>query len=346
MNINEIKRILIDTEHLPFEPKPLTEEWSVFEQLVRILADRDFFVIVSTLDSTHYLAWKSHPNITVLEQKLDVTTLELNPSLLSNTILWVTENRAFQKILREKKQWIAVQRASTSHPEFLSYDHLADLLQFLDPSALTASLLSQQILEAKAANPSRPLVVGIGGPEDCGPDFFVQRLVESLEVEGEWLVQGLDGTSFFQILSAEDEQRHYWRSPEVKDWTLQSILEPFGKGERILIETPPSFLGEEGSEGFPLFLSPEMILVVWGTTLFTKELQPWIQWPILLELTPKAAAARLYGIDDRENFDPALIEKYQEHDGKFYKKYLEKHRVDPYVKSRVHYDNFHAFRLK
>ena len=96
----------------------------------------------------------------------------------------------------------------------------------------------------------------------------------------------------------------------------------------------------------PFFLAPEMILLVWGTTVFLPEFDNLIDLRVLLELSEKTAAARMFALDDRENFDQSFIDTYLKKEGRYYADYLDHYNVQNQIDFRINFDNFNAFRMK
>ena len=89
-----------------------------------------------------------------------------------------------------------------------------------------------------------------------------------------------------------------------------------------------------------------MILLVWGTTVFLPEFEKLINLSFLLELSEKTAAARMFALDERENFDKSFIETFKKKEGKFYTDYLEKYEVMKKIDYRINFENFNAFHIK
>ena len=54
-----------------------------------------------------------------------------------------------------------------------------------------------------------------------------------------------------------------------------------------------------------------MVLIIWGTTIFLPELEKIIDLRFLLELSDRTAAARMFSLDERQNFDKSFVETYQ-----------------------------------
>ena len=89
-----------------------------------------------------------------------------------------------------------------------------------------------------------------------------------------------------------------------------------------------------------------MILLVWGTTVFLPEMEDLIDLRMLLELSEKTAAARMFSLDERENFDQSFVDTYLKKEGKFYADYLDQFNVYDQIDYRIDFDNFNAFRMK
>ena len=88
-----------------------------------------------------------------------------------------------------------------------------------------------------------------------------------------------------------------------------------------------------------------MILLVWGTTLFLPEFENLFDIRFLLELSDKAATARIFAFDERENFDKTFIETYKTKEGKYYTNYMTEYKVNEKIDYKINFDNFNAFRI-
>ena len=158
-----------------------------------------------------------------------------------------------------------------------------------------------------------------------------------------------------QVLGTEFQQHDnsgtlsassFWRSEKIRNWVIEDVLRPYSLGQQVYFENPPENIKDYEICTFPFFLAPEMILLVWGTTLFLPEFEKLIDLRFLLELSVKTAAARLFGLDDRENFDQSFIETYQQKEGKYYADYLTQYDVQNKIDYRINFENFNAFRRK
>jgi hypothetical protein len=65
-----------------------------------------------------------------------------------------------------------------------------------------------------------------------------------------------------------------------------------------------------------------------------------------LDLSPRTATARLFEIDEREEFDQSFIETYQQREGRLYQNYLAEFDVESQLDYRIDFENLNAFRLK
>ncbi|MBF0287037.1 MAG: hypothetical protein HQM14_04405 [SAR324 cluster bacterium] len=339
--MNSVNHAIFDLNSIP--SVETENEKQLFQQIIKILVDRDFKVTLISENLEYLPEWQKVEKVAILQMpKDDTAVLFQNKALFSQECFWISENQDIQKHLSRQKLYFASSVHVELHNHGIQYQHIQDLLELFNPSRHTAMRLCDAILEVKRKSPKQPLIVGIGGPDECGHAFFIDILTEELG-RSEFLVEGIDLT---ELLGIEYHGAGYWRSSGLKNWMMDEILAPFAKGQRIFIEEAPTWIERYETNAYPFFLAPEMILVVWGTTLFVPPLQEIMDWNILLELSPRAATARLYGIDERENFDPDFVRKYEETDGQLYSDYLRKHEVSACIKETVNFDNLHAFRFK
>ncbi|MBF0279470.1 MAG: hypothetical protein HQM13_16855 [SAR324 cluster bacterium] len=340
-SLRQIRTVVFDLNSLPNIISD--EELDSFKQILRVLIARDFNITLLLENEAYPSEWRNRAEIAVINiPKNEPSLLFRNSVLFSAEIFWVTENSEIQQHLTNQQCLFAYGTLPGEDLSGLHYEHFQDLVELLHPSKQTAILLSDTILQLKNQAPKLPLLVGIGGPEECGHAYFVEALIEELE-NSDYLIEGIDLTD---LLSTEFHMGDYWRSREIQDWTMNELLLPFAEGKRICIESPPEFMRSHETNAYPFFLAPEMILVVWGNTTFLPQIQEITDWSILLELSPKVATARLFGISEEENFDPDFIRKYEENDGRLYQGYLKKFGVENWVEQKVDFNNFQAFRTK
>ena len=170
------------------------------------------------------------------------------------------------------------------------------------------------------------------------------ELLEALEEQG-LLVGGFD----LLLLSPEHKNSaaaDYWRNPRERDWILDTLLRPYDAGETVTVLDEPDFLQGCETSSYPLFWAPEMVVLLWGTTIFVPGIQELLDVKIVLDLTPKAAAARLFELDERSDFNPDFVETYLKGEGRLYGEYLEASQIQQQADFLVQFDNFHAFKLK
>jgi len=325
------------------------EAWENFRQLIHILDERDFktILISQVIDLSN---WESYTRLSVLQSTCEVA-FKNNSSLSKQDVFWFSENSSLQKKLSNFTRNFAGSNNKTKQYGGLQYQNLYDMLQIFNPSKITATELSNTLFRLKQNSEQVPLLIGIGGPDECGHSIFVGELLDTLEGQN-MLVSSLD---LSQVLGTEFKKNikngslnifSYWRSNEIKNWVMEEVLSPYCNGKQVYIETAPSILKDYELTVFPFFLAPEMILLAWGTTVFLPEFEKFFDLRILLELSEKNAAARMFALDDRENFDQSFIDTYLIKEGKFYSEYLKQNDVVKEIDYRINFDNFNAFRFK
>ena len=325
------------------------EAWDKFRQFLGVFADRDFETVLIA-ESIQASEWNSYANLSVI-QSTGTEAFKNNSSLSGENVFWFSEHPDLQIKLATSTKNFAGSIGQTAKNGGLQYQHLYDMLQIFHPSKITAEDLSATLFNLKQNSEQVPLMLGIGGPDECGHSFFVGELIDSLEDQG-LLVSSLD---LSQVLGTEFQQHDnsgtlsassFWRSEKIRNWVIEDVLRPYSLGQQVYFENPPENIKDYEICTFPFFLAPEMILLVWGTTLFLPEFEKLIDLRFLLELSVKTAAARLFGLDDRENFDQSFIETYQQKDGKYYADYLTQYDVQNKIDYRINFENFNAFRRK
>ncbi|MBL4824481.1 MAG: hypothetical protein JKY07_04485 [SAR324 cluster bacterium] len=325
------------------------EAWDKFRQFLGVFADRDFETVLIA-ESIQASEWNSYANLSVI-QSTGTEAFKNNSSLSGENVFRFSEHPDLQIKLATSTKNFAGSIGQTAKNGGLQYQHLYDMLQIFHPSKITAEDLSATLFNLKQNSEQVPLMLGIGGPDECGHSFFVGELIDSLEDQG-LLVSSLD---LSQVLGTEFQQHDnsgtlsassFWRSEKIRNWVIEDVLRPYSLGQQVYFENPPENIKDYEICTFPFFLAPEMILLVWGTTLFLPEFEKLIDLRFLLELSVKTAAARLFGLDDRENFDQSFIETYQQKEGKYYADYLTQYDVQNKIDYRINFENFNAFRRK
>ncbi len=344
---SDIRRLVFDLDSLTIDF--VKESWEDFRKFIQVLDDRDFETVLIS-NSIELTNWNTYSRLSILQGTCE-EAYQKNSSLSGPDVFWFSEQSSFQKKLSNSTRNFAGSNSITLQNGGLQYQNLYDMLQIFNPSKITAKDLSNSICKLKLNSSQFPLVIGIGGPDDCGHSFFVGELVDSLE-DQENLVSTID---LSQILGSEfknnfendkNTNSSFWYSEGIRGWLIEEVLSPYYNGKQVYIEKPPSIIKDFDLTIFPFFLAPEMILIIWGTTIFLPEFERFFDLRILLELSEKNAAARMFGLDDRQNFDQSFIEIYLKKEGKHYSEYLKENGVMKKIDYRIDFDNFNAFRIK
>lgn len=343
---NKIRRLVFDLDSISVDFDQ--SSWENFRKFISILEDRDYenVIISKSIDDAN---WKNFSRLSILKSSCE-EVFHSNVSLSNPDVFWITEQSSLQKKLSNSTRNFAGSNSLTLKNGGLQYQNLYDLLEIFHPSRVTATDLSQKLLKLKIDSEKIPLLVGIGGPEECGHSFFVGELVDNLE-DQEVLVSSIDLSQVLGIeyLMSDKTKTNIhaplWISKEVRDWLIGEIIIPYREGKKVYIEDPPFFLKESELTIFPFFLAPEMILLIWGTTIFLPEFENLFDIKILLELSEKTAAARIFGLDDRQNFDQKFIDTYSKKEGRHYSNYLIENNVIEKIDYRIDFNNFYAFRF-
>ena len=316
------------------------EQWGNFRELLRILHERDFQLVLLG-EEVSPTDWPQLPRATIVAGPAEKSGPR-NPRLGGADHFWITDRPSLHAWLQQQPAYFASRRTDMETQGFFC-PRLEDLLQIFHPSRNTALEIAEQLLKSKQEAPDQPLLVGIGGPDDCGHAYFVGELLEALE-EREMLVGDFD---LLELLGSEHQASPSspWRSLQHRDWFLETLVRPYTDGQVVTVMEEPELLRGYDTSTYPLFWAPEMVVLVWGTTLFLPELQPLLNTRILLEMTPKAAAARLFQLDERGDFNPDFVEAYLKGEGRLYEEYLAQNRVREQADFLVRFDNFHAFSL-
>ena len=320
------------------------EEWTSFQLFLKVLDDRAYTTLLIG-ENCRIQDWQSFNDVSVLvgdSHKM----LEQNRTLSESGVFWITDSPAVQQSLAGLGKAFAGGKEGTHKNGGLQYQTLYDLIEVFHPSRNTVMELCDTILELKRESPRMPLTIGIGGPDGCGHSFFVGEMVDVLQ-DRDQLIAGLDLTGQLGLeFSLKKASQQYWRSTWIRKWVLENVMGAFSRGEEVVVEKEPEALSGYEVSAFPFYLAPEMVLLVWGSTLFLPEFQELIDIRILLDLSEKAATARAFNIDEREDFDPSFIDSYLNSEGAGYARYLKRFGVEAGTDYRIDFDNFHAFRLK
>ena len=174
---NHIRLLVFDIDSLTVNFDQ--ENWDNFRQFLRVLDDRDFEIVLIS-ESIEYSDWKSYSKLSILKCNT-VEALQKNNTLTGNDVFWFTEQPELQTKLSETTRNFAGSTVSTAENGGMQYQYLQDMLQIFNPSKITVADLSNKLVKLKHESPQVPLIVGIGGPDECGHVFFVSELTEALE---------------------------------------------------------------------------------------------------------------------------------------------------------------------
>ena len=116
---------------------------------------------------------------------------------------------------------------------------------------------------------------------------------------------------------------------------LETVLGPLQSGKRVYVQQVPEEVPENFEAHLPLFLGEETLVVVLGQALFLPEIRELLDFTILLEVSARESARRLYEIPAAQEFEDRFIDQYLERDGGLYKAYLDEHNVKNSVLARV-----------
>jgi len=337
---NHIESIVLDLASI-------SEEWSEkkernFLEFLRVLHERDYKIYLTIANPNATLDF---PTEYILLKGRAKTLLTENPVLEQKESFWISNDETLQSALQEKSLYFAGSVDSTREHGGMQYQHLYDLLGSFHPSQNTARELADDLVKIKNNAPQVPLLIGIGGQDECGHAFFAGELTDALQDKA-LLVAGLD---LIELMGHEFQNKaapeHYWRSSQIRKWVMNELLIPYTQGKTIFVEEAPACLGDYEATAFPLFLPPDAVLVLWGTVPFIPELQELLDVRILLDLDVKTAAARILALDEREDFDPKFVETYEKTEGRSYASYLKRFEVQDEMDYMINFNNFHAFRF-
>jgi hypothetical protein len=282
-----------------------------------------------------------HPRLTFLRQRLPPAepAPPEHPQLESPHNYWVTDDPKLQAWLVDKGLDFAYLSAGSSFAgPGLKIGSLADLAGMFDTTARLRSSLAQAVVAAHQPKGKRPFLLGVGGPHMSGYQQFAVDLKRELENMGCPLVELLD---LSPLLSGgggdegDDDGALPWRDPAVGAWLMETVLGPLKAGQRVFVETLPPEIPESFQAHLPLFLSEESIIVILAERLFSREILSLLDYSILLEVSPRETARRLYEIPEAEEFDEKFEAQYLGKEGRVYKNYLQAHSVSANVLVRI-----------
>lgn len=338
---NRVHTLVLDLPSLAQDFRQ--EDWGGFREILTIFEQRGFRLYAVETDAPEG-RWSGSPQVAHLSgtpQEL----IQANPALSNEGVFWVTGHPEVQAQLAEGNCWFAGGNSEAEAADGLHFQHFSDLLEILHPSRASAQDFAHLLLEVKRHSPQLPLTIGVGGPDECGHAFVIAEIMEALEELGQ-LVSGLDLTELLGVEFEAQSEARYWKNPWMRSWVLEEVLRPYSNGKPVVIESEPGFLESLEVTTFPFFAPPEGIMLVWGVPLFLPDFEQLIDLRVHLDLSPRTATARLFEIDEREEFDKSFIESYQQREGRLYQNYLDEFGVENQLDYRIDFENLNAFRLK
>ena len=177
------------------------ESWDNFRQFLLMLDDRDFETLLIS-ESIEASEWDSLAKLSVLQSTAE-NAFQNNPALSAKDVFWFSELPELQKKISRTSQNFAGSDSCTTQNGGLQYQHLHDMLQIFHPSRISAADLSANLFKLKQDSQQVPLMLGIGGPDECGHSFFVGELTDALE-DQEQLVSIID---LSQVLGTEFQKK-------------------------------------------------------------------------------------------------------------------------------------------
>ena len=147
------------------------ESWDNFRQFLLMLDDRDFETLLIS-ESIEASEWESLAKLSVLQSTAE-NAFQNNPALSDKDVFWFSEQPELQKKISRASQNFAGSDGCTPQNGGLQYQHLHDMLQIFHPSRISAADLSANLFKLKQDSQQVPLMLGIGGPDECGHSFFV-----------------------------------------------------------------------------------------------------------------------------------------------------------------------------
>ena len=320
------------------------EDWDGLREILTVLEQRGFRLYAVETDAPEG-RWSDSPKVAYLIGTPQAL-MQANPALAAEGVFWVTDHPETQSQLAEANCWFAGGNPEIEEAGGLHFQHFPDLLEILHPSRASARDFAHLLLDVKRRSPQLPLTVGFGGPDECGHVYVIAEVVEALEKLGQ-LVSGLDLTELLGVeFEGQADETRFWKNPRMRSWVLEEVLRPYSSGKPVVIESEPGFLEALEVTAFPFFAPPEGIMLVWGGPLFLPDFEQLIDLRVHLDLTPRTATARLFEIDEHEEFDKSFIESYQQREGRLYQKYLKEFDVENQLDYRIDFENLNAFRLK
>ena len=288
-----------------------------------------------------------HPHLVWLPGVMPPTRKQVErfPALAAARTLWVTDDASLQRwVLDGAGAFVSLGGKTASFAESLHLGSWGDLGNVLDPTTRAARQIADTIAELQRSRPG-PVVVGIGGPPESGIERLTLELKRALEAGAAPLVEVLDVGPLFPESDAEFPIRPAFPPDSPAQWLVTAVLEPLAGGKPLLIEKPGPKVPEDLHSVFPLYVSGESVLLLIGENVFHRAIRQHIHVAILIEVAASETARRLYGVPEGESFDAALVQQYQERDGKQYQRYSEANQVVDGASMRVDGNSPRSFKL-
>ena len=274
--------------------------------------------------------------------------LSREPALIASDTLWVTDDGALKEWARNTGlAHVFPGEKSASFAPGLPVGSLQELAALLDPTAATLREAAHLIAQAREKRPKGALLVGVGGPP--GSDFqrFAVALQRELEAGLAPLVQLIDLASLMVTTGdmTQTSSDAPWRDPRTRDWFMEAVISRLLAEERVYFERLPLQAPRDFEPHIPLFIAEETIVLLLGEMPFVPPLRDKLDALVLLEVSPRESARRLFELPEGETVDPKFTAQYLAAEGKHYKTYLETHHVREAATVRIDANRPHAFFL-
>lgn len=244
-------------------------------------------------------------------------------------VLWMTEDAEIHKWLRDGKYKLA----SVSVPRGFGERHIrigspGELAVLFDPVGRVLREAGEAILARLAHRGPGAFLIGVGGPPLSGFEEFAVGLRENLQSLGCPLVELLDTSAFLpdggEAVGAGISN---WTDSAAGAWLLEEVLRPIVAGERVFVETLPPGVPEGFAPHLPLFLNEESVVVIIGERVFVQPISETLDARILLEMSTRETARRVFEIPAGQPFEEKFITQYLAGEGGRYRDYLAAFRV-------------------
>lgn len=247
------------------------------------------------------------------------------PGLAAPETLWVTEAPPLQEWLNRQNQKLAHAKGGKGFGDRgLRIGSLRDLSILFEPIARVLHEVSDEIARRLGKRESGATLVGVGGPPMSGFQRFAVNLRTQLQSTGFPLVDLLDLSPFIPGGStAPAPEAESWTETPAGAWLLREVLSPLKAGRPVFIESLPPEVPADFEAHLPLFLSEKSLVLVLGERVFVPPVSETLVMRILLEVSPRETARRMYEIPEAQPFEDKFVAQYLAREGANYKRYLE-----------------------